>query len=192
MAKIKAIGIIAEDDSDFESIKILTQRIANKENLTFKKFTSNGCGKLRRKCRDYAINLKTKGCNMLLVVHDLDRNKHSALLNDLKNKLNPTPIGNYLICIPVEELEAWFLSDARTLKNIYSFSAEPKIKGGPETIASPKEELGKIVEKSSNKQKVYLNTKHNSVIAEKINIDLINLKCPSFKPFYDFVSGQKY
>jgi len=191
MAKIHAIGIIAEDDSDFETIKILISRIT-KKNLTFKKFTSGGCGKLRRKCRDYAVTLEVKGCNLLIIVHDLDRNKHVSLKAQLEQILRPSPIKEYLICIPVEEIEAWFLSDPATIKKIYSLSKPPTMKGLPETISSPKEELGRLVKVYSNKQKEYLNTKHNLIIAEQINMDLINQKCPSFQLLYNFIESHQY
>ncbi len=47
--KIKAIGLIVEDNSDFKSFKIIISRILKRDNLTFKKQIGNGCGKMRRK-----------------------------------------------------------------------------------------------------------------------------------------------
>jgi hypothetical protein len=41
MSKVKCIGIIAEDNSDFETAKILIKRILNRDNLCFKKAVGN-------------------------------------------------------------------------------------------------------------------------------------------------------
>lgn len=71
MSRIKCIGIIAEDNSDFEASSILIKRIIEKSKIGFKKAVSNGCGKLKRKASDYAIDLKKRGCDMLIVIHDL-------------------------------------------------------------------------------------------------------------------------
>ena len=79
MSKVKCIGIIAEDNSDFETAKILIKRILNRDNLSFKKAVGNGCGKLRRKALDYIIDLKNRGCDMVIIIHDLDRNIHREL-----------------------------------------------------------------------------------------------------------------
>lgn len=85
MNKIKQIGIIAEDNSDVEVIKILIKRILNRNDFGFKKMVGNGCGKLRRKAYDYALNLKNKGCDMLILFHDLDRNNYKTLYRGCLN-----------------------------------------------------------------------------------------------------------
>jgi hypothetical protein len=192
MAKIKSIGIIAENDSDFDALKVIIERLVNKTNLTFKKATTNGCAKLRRKCREHAETLRLKGCNLLLVVHDLDRNNLATLKQDLETKLHPSPIANYFICIPIEELEGWFLSDPECLKSVFKLPKAPKISGNPETIPSPKEHLEGLVKKDSNRKKYYLNTNHNSIIAKAINIGLIESKCPSFLYLSQFLLSHKY
>lgn len=192
MTKVKGIGIIVEDNSDFLAIKELIKRISKKDNLTFKKFVGNGCGRIKSKCLAWSENLHRRGCNMLLLIHDLDRKTLNDLNSELKKELDDSPITNKLICIPVEELEAWLLSDPKTLKDIFKLKRLPKIGNKPELISSPKEKLGEFIYACSDKKVRFLHTKHNQVIASKIPIELIDKKCPSFKPFNKFIADQNY
>lgn len=192
MSKIRGIGLIVEDNSDFEAFRILIQRIIQKDNIKFRKAVSNGCGKLRRKAASYAVNLYQKGCNMIVIVHDLDRNNYNELKEDLEAKISGSPAKFNFICIPIEEIEAWFLSDPKSIRVTFNLEKVPKIKGQPETIASPKEYIEQIVKIHSNKTKLYLNTKHNSQLSENVSIELINEKCNSFKELNDYLLEQKY
>ncbi len=192
MTKIKRIGIIAEDNSDYDALKIIVKRIINNDKIGFKSRTSNGCGKLKRKAFDYAVDLSNRGCDLLLLFHDLDRNNLVELQKELQEKLHKNPISNYFICIPIEEIEAWFLSDPECIRNTLNLKKTPKIKAKPETIASPKEYLESLVSSCSDKEKIYLNTKHNSLLSANVSIDLIRQECNSFEKLFDFIKQQKY
>lgn len=192
MSRIKCIGIISEDKSDFESSSIIIKRIAEKDRISFKKAIGNGCGKIKRKAADYAIDLKKRGCDMLVLLHDLDRNNLVKLKKELDEKLSNSPIKNKFVCIPIEEIEGWFLSDPDELQSIFKLKRKPKIKGNPELIASPKEKLEEYIYQCSNKETIYLNTEHNRKIAETISIELMKQKCNSFKQLYDFIKKQTY
>jgi hypothetical protein len=192
MSKVKEIGLIVEDDSDFESFRILIQRIADKKNLKFRKAISNGCGKLRRKATSYAQNLYQRGCNMIILVHDLDRNDLYDLNQELLDKFSDCPAQYSFICIPIEEIEAWFLSDPDGIKKTFNLNKSPKIKGLPETIPSPKEKIGELVKTYSNNSKMYLNTKHNSKLSQNVSLELVLKKCNSFKRMNDFILEHKY
>lgn len=182
------VGIIAEDDSDVDSVKLLIKKISGKDNVGSKKFVGKGCGKIKRKCNAWANQLKTKGCGVLIVVHDLDRNDEPQLRQTLIKSLAPNPFSKALISIPVEELEAWLLSDSCAIMTALNLNKQPDNIHHPETISSPKEHLERIVNKCSDDTVVYLNTKHNSKILEKIDINSILLKCPSFGDFHAFVT----
>lgn len=180
------IGIIAEDYSDVGSVKILIHRISGNSRIGTKKFIGRGCGKIKRKCNAWAYQLKLKGCSALIVIHDLDNNAIANLYKNIETSLSPCPIEKHLICIPVQELEAWLLSDPDAIKRAMKLKKAPKVKGIPEGINSPKEYLGSIILKASDGEKIYMNTVHNESIATALSISKA-LHCPSFKPFHHFV-----
>lgn len=187
MTKNIQIGIIAEDQSDFICIKTLIHRITGNYKLKTSKFLGSGCGKIKRKCNSWAINLKSKGCSFLFVVNDLDSNDLEKLQSELSQSLYPCPIKKHLIVIPIQELEAWLLTDPVGIQKSLKLKKCPKVKINTEMINSPKEHLRDVIYKASNHEKAYINTKHNELISETISIDLIRSRCKSFVPFYDFL-----
>ncbi|WP_153393415.1 DUF4276 family protein [Chryseobacterium vaccae] len=192
MSKLpKKIGIIAEDESDVEAVKELIKRITGKNNIGFKHFVGRGCGKIKRKADDWANQLKQRGCSVLILIHDLDKNKYEDLYEIIHKSIHPFAISKTLINIPTEEMEAWFLADENGLKNALNLKKKPKTYHHPETVKSPKEVLGKEIEKASNDTKIYLNTKHNLLIAKSIDIDIVKNKCKSFKSLHKFVVDSK-
>lgn len=188
---INSIGIIVEDSTDFEAAKILIQRVTGKNHLTFKKAVSNGCGRLRRKALDYINDLTRRGCQMVIIIHDRDRNVHDELMNELCKIVKPAKIKTKYICIPIEEMEAWFISDPHGIKATFNLKRLPKFKGTPETISSPKEVLAEQVYLCSEKSIIFL-TKHNQKLAETVSIDAAKGKCRSFKALVDFLEAQTY
>lgn len=191
MSAIKTIGIIAEDNSDFDTIKTIINKIT-KKNLKYKKNIGNGCGKIKRKCRDYVDDLHRRECDLVLLFHDLDRNNFDELYRALNDEIKDCNILKKFICIPVEEIEAWFLSDINAIKKTFKIRKDFKIKGQPETIPSPKEFLQKIVYKNSNKEFIYNNVKHNIKIAENLNLELVSKSCNSYNQLESFLKLQKY
>lgn len=191
MSKVKSIGLIVEDDSDYNCLVTIIKRIAKKQNIKFKKVIGNGCGKIKKKALAWSENLHQRGCNVLILVQDLDRNDLLALKTELEKTLATSPISTKLVCIPIEELEAWLLSDQKGLKETFNLKRIPKITGKPETINSPKEILRDLIYSCSDKNVLYI-TKHNEKIAEDISIELIEQKCPSFAELRTFVSELKF
>ena len=192
MSKIKGIGLIVEDKSDFDSLKVLIKRVTKKNNIKFRKAISNGCGKLRRKASSYAINLHNQGCDMIILVHDLDRNELNTLKTDLEKKLTTSPAKHNFICIPVEEIEAWFLGDLNCIKTTFNLRTLPKIEGVPETIKSPKEKIEDLVWRYSNKSKIYLNTEHNEKLSANLCLESVNARCKSFRNLNDYLLEHRY
>jgi hypothetical protein len=190
MAKrIPTVGVIAEDDCDVDSVKVLIHRIAENEHIGIKRCVGKGCGRIRKKCNAWAEQLKRRGCSLLVLIHDLDDNDINDLRGKIQKALNPCPISIHLICIPVQAIEAWLLCDPKAIQTAMHLENTPNVKAPPETINGPKNHLGGLIYRASNREKVYINTKHNSKIAEEISIKLARSKCPSFVPFYAFVKS---
>ena len=186
MAKAK-IGIIAEDNSDIDTLLEFIVRITD---VKFKKATyaSQGCGKLMRKCQKVSKNwISQKRVTHIIICHDLDRKRYKELYNELHGKISALPNCNEVFCIviPIEEMEAWFLSDSEMLNRKYPGINIKEI-SHPEKIKSPKEYIER---KSRDKCKPrYLYTTANPELAKIIDIPKIQKKCPEFKKFHDFVS----
>ena len=191
MHKSYPIGIIAEDESDVECIKHFINKISPNKQFAYKKFTGEGCGKIKRKANSWASILKQKGCKFLVVVHDLDRHKKDDLILKIKNSLIPCPIKNYFISVPIEELESRLLADKLNIKKIFHIKDNVNVPHKPESVQSPKEYMSRLVRTKSEKKIYYLNTKHNPKIAETIDITHIAAKCPSFAELQHFIQSIK-
>ena len=89
-SKSLKIGVIAEEKNDVEVLYELTCKIINEREFSFKQFVGHGCGKLRRKCGAWAVNLLRRGCTHLVVVHDLDKRNESELRAELDSAIKDT------------------------------------------------------------------------------------------------------
>ena len=192
MNKIHTIAIICEDDSDFQALKKLIERITGKTNLSFKKKAAGGCGVLKRKAYAWSEEFYKKGCDLLLIVHDRDRNDYITLQKQLQQIMKRSSFKNRYICIPVEELEAWFLSDPAGLKTALRLDRTPKIAGMPEDIPSPKEYLEDQAFACSKNKVTYMNTFHNEKLAEIISLEKMIKRAPTFRLFHEFISTYEY
>jgi hypothetical protein len=182
---VHRIGIIAEDMSDVEVIKVLAKKISGKA-VSADQHVGKGCGPLKKKAMGWCKSLLTKGCTIILMVHDRDRNDAAALRRQLESVLAGAPQAIKIVIIPEEELEAWLLSDTDAINKAMKLKKGLKVVHHPETVPSPKEYIRDQTYLRSNKKVQYVNSVHNKIIASEIDISLIELRCPSFAPFQDF------
>ena len=180
----KAIGIIAEDKSDVAVISALLEKYTSKNKFFIRHFVGNGCGKLKSKCQAWTKNLISRGCEHVFIFHDLDKENESQLRNKLLKKVSKDKFPTSLIVIPIEELEAWLLSDEEAIKSVFTLKSKPKRYKNCEAIKSPKEVLERFIRNTANKR--YLNTVHNEKIAKKISLENLR-RCSSYLPFDEYL-----
>lgn len=179
------VGILAEDDSDVAVVRLLLTKITPRRSFGVRFFVGHGCGKLRYKARVWAAQLAARGCSTLLLIHDLDREDLAKLRLTLESALDPSPILPYLIVIPIEELEAWLLTDADALRATFSLKRKPKCPPSPELVRDPKRYLENLIRVTSEKTKRYVNTIHNVRIADRMSVSSLR-KCKAFRPLEQF------
>lgn len=181
----RKIGIIAEDLSDVEVLKTLGHKVSKKK-FSVSHFVGKGCGPLAKKTPGWCKSLMTKGCTSVLLVHDRDRNNAVDLRRKLEKILEDVPQQVTSVVIPIEELEAWLLSDSDAISSALNLQQPIREIHHPERIDSPKEYVGKEVWRVSGKRVQYVNTVHNGMIAALVDVEKIRAKCPSFAGFSDF------
>ena len=179
------IGVIAEDDTDVDVVRELIGKIARGKTFSIKKFAANGCGKLIGKCYQWSVQLKSRGCETLIVLHDLDERQEGQLRQQLENTLNTSPIKKRVVIIPIKEIEAWLLSDHLAIEKAMNLKQKVEKVANPQSIADPKKYLGDLIYLKSGKVKRYL-TSDNPKIAQKVEINNMR-RCSSFLPFENFI-----
>lgn len=183
------IAVITEDDTDYEVVRKIIHRVLDK-NIKTKKWSSKGCGKLKRKLEAHLLEMSKAGCNAFIIVHDLDRNPENNSLNDeveLRKKLESSSsvVTNKHICIPIEEMEAWFWSDPEIIK--YLGQGKGTAKPNPHLISQPKEKLIELCKGENGKTRY--STNMNVELAEMLDLEICADRCPSFKNLIEFLKS---
>lgn len=178
------VGIIAEDDSDVAVLRVITTKLLRPKTVGFKSIISHGCGKLRRKCDSWAVNLVNRGCPYIVLVHDLDDYGEQYLRETLTKAIAPAKAKVWVVLIPKREIEAWLLYDADAIAAAFEESSRLKLPGNPEALPDPKKKLGDLVWTKYRKR--YLNTVHNARIAEHLDVSFLAAKSKSFSPHPEF------
>jgi hypothetical protein len=138
----KIIGLIAEDDSDVGVMRAIIQTLSRNQRFKIKKHLGRGSGRIVGKCKQWAIDLKNRGCRHLILVRDLDGIPLQQRQTELRKALGTCPIPRHAIVIPIHEIEAWLLSDNVAIKHALKLALLPKEIANPETIRDPKSKLG--------------------------------------------------
>ena len=183
------IALIAEDDTDCDAVRKIVHRVLGTNTRT-KLWASKGCSTLKRKLSAKLIAMSNVGCNVFIIVHDLDRNKLNGSLNDeaqLRETLDKSASTlqgfHKHICIPVEELEAWFWADPNVVNHVGRGKGEAK--ANPHLICQPKEKLLRL--SAGENRKPRYSTNMNVELAEMLDLNLCSDRCPSFKKLREFL-----
>ena len=193
LMKTNKFVILTEDISDFNTLKVLVRRILEKisvMNPTIKpKYpTLGGCSHLRNKAKKWIEMESANGFNIAILVHDLDRDKtrntlldESRLFETLEAIKIPSKVTRH-ICIPVEELEAWFFADDNLLKKKLGVTKVQRCLN-PHLIDCPKEKLKQLFYKAGQIH----TTKKNENLADELDIELCSKRCPAFRNLVKFL-----
>ncbi|XXY51307.1 DUF4276 family protein [Sorangium sp. So ce269] len=194
---MSAIGVLGEDETDCHTVAELIRRIIDApagRGVAIKRQypPTGGCSMLRRKLASYTRALVRDGCTAVVVVHDLDRNPFNNELNDI-NELRATiecelakvdDAAPRCICIPVEEIEAWFWSDQAVLDNVAKGHGKASV--SPHNVYKPKESLRTLSEKAH--RKAIYSTNENPRLARILDLDICAKHCESFRILRTFVA----
>lgn len=181
------VGVITEDPTDGDTITVLIQRL--KPGLGVKKRGQRGCSMLEKKAHAWMQDLARQGCTHVILLRDLDRNPANGNLNDehaVRSRLerHAIPRGvERLICIPIEELEAWFWADPAILSKVSR--KQQRADTTPASRKKPKEELARLSRDAGGKP--LYSTNDNEALAKELNLELCAKRCPAFKALSDFV-----
>ena len=190
MSKLR-IALIAEDDTDCAAVREIIHRVLGRETAT-EKWASKGCSILERKLSAKLKLFARNGCNAFIIVRDLDRNPQNNALNDeaksrkkLEESASIVNSSQTLICIPVEELEAWFWSDLDVIRMVGKGKGQAS--KNPHLIAQPKEALIKL-SRGENRRPLY-SVNDNADLAKELDLKLCADRCPSFRDLLDFLNS---
>jgi hypothetical protein len=186
------IGVLAEDETDCNALREIVVRIGHEVKAPafgVERDWGDGCANLRRKARPMMRQMAAKGCTAIVFVHDLDldpangeRNEEGVLRAKLE-AIEVPPGVRRLICIPVEELEAWFWSDQALLDKLTGGKA--KAVRSPDRVKKPKESLSRA-SAGANKKPRY-STNDSKELAKVLNFDVCAQRCRSFRELREFV-----
>lgn len=120
-------------------------------------------------------------CNAIVIVIDQDRENADKMEVEIRKNLISIK-AKAIVCIPIEEIEAWILSDINVLRKVFEINREIKEIKNPEGQPSPKEEISKILKRATGNTKMYVKTSHNLKMFEKIDLKKIE-NCKQYKKF---------
>lgn len=188
------IGLLTEDETDAHAVGILVRRIAESAKAPvpgLNKYWGKGCARIRKKAEAQMAEMANRGCSAAVIVHDLDRNPQNHQLNDpnaLRNELEIIVVPKGLVrhvCIPVEELEAWFWADEVTVKLATNDNKIARAHPSPHLIAKPKEEFERLSRGTNGKSRY--NTNKNPDLAKILDLAICEKRCRSFQDLANFI-----
>jgi hypothetical protein len=186
----KRVGVLAEDQSDCDAIAVIIRRL--RSDLGVNPFGAKGAARLMRKALPRINQWLEKGCVAFIVVHDLDRDKatgalrdQAALIRELEAIEYPRGAERRLICVPVEQLEAWFWSDQNVLNKV-ARGNPVQASHQPHKINDPKGELARLSRRNGKSQ---YSTNDNEDLARLLDLKLCAERCPEFAELCNFVEA---
>lgn len=193
-------GVMGEDDSDVDSPKAFIRRlraVAEKQpdNVTIRVKGYQGCAEMLRKGAAQLGAWEKAGVTRVVVSYDADRDDPADRMTRLEELLAESEIAIHnCLLVPVQELEAWFLADVVKLEELFPVLRKNRKRlrpiRSPEKVDDPKEHLIGLSLHPERKKALYHPPTHNEWMAENVDLDLVEKKCPSFLPLIAFVDDE--
>jgi hypothetical protein len=185
-------GVLGEDKTDIEVIKVLIRRISKIENMKVLQRPYGGCGDLIKNGHKDIKTLKDLGCSRIIICYDSDKispqKRYQEVVDEIISRSGVSV--KYCVLVPVQEIEAWLLSDTSAVSKVISSVKITRKFASPENENNPKELLERLCRKPDSKPR-YANTLHNKGIAEHLDLELLARTCPSSLPLFNIVlNGQ--
>ncbi len=186
---MSTIAILAEDTSDVEALKYIVRRALGQERLPLWTKGYGGGGDLLSKGVRDIRQLQREGVQRFVVCHDADTESWEAVDSKVRRRLlTPTGIAERCcVAVPVQELEAWLIADEQAINAVitsFRFGGHRS----PEQINSPKEWLRSESRRAGGKP-LYVPKMHNPRVAERLRLEVVGQKCPSFRRFAEGLAG---
>lgn len=183
-------GVIAEDDSDCEAIKVLINRLAPADSVvrpSVKCRRGDGGGGVKQRGARFLSLLADQGCSAFIIVHDRDSHEESTLRETLAKRV----VGerdDCIICIPCEELEAWFWSDQRVLDAIATKPGLAKAAPNPHLVKDPKGALTRL--SMDGRRRPRYAVTDNAQLMKLLDIEACARACPAMHELRTFIAGR--
>lgn len=184
------LAVLAEDKSDYETLKILIRRLLDEPQLAVRGKGYGGCGELFSKGARDITTWNKLGSKKFVICVDADgdeQGRRNRIKSDVVDKT--TVAAGCCVLVPVEEIEAWILADVAAVgkvitgwKNASSLNIQ-----SPESIRRPKERLEEL-SRGDNFKPRYSHASHNPAVARHLDLQRIEKKCPSFKRLKEFLA----
>lgn len=188
--EVGPFGVIGEDETDCAAIRVLIKRMVGEKTRVERRY-GNGCAEIYRKASAWMHELAKAGCTHVIVLHDLDRDPRNGQLKDeraLRTRLEALAVPRgiaRLVCIPIEELEAWFWSDPQILQQIARRPVDASL--NPHTIPKPKEKLMALSRSAAGAARY--STADNKDLARTLDLSLCAARCPAFRSLARFAGA---
>lgn len=182
--------VLAEDESDKQTIHAILRTLTGDPRLPRLGQGFGGCGDLlNRGAR--VIRGHLRDSEKFIICVDADGEPPERVREKVRQRvLIPSGISACGLVVPVQEIEAWILSDIdRALAKWKAHpSWTPAEVRNPEAIAKPKEALIQM-SRSRRSKPDYVPALHNEHIAAHLDLVRVETKCPSFAPLRQYVMG---
>ena len=189
------VGIIAEDSSDVETLKVLIRRLKGDNRLSVKWPSFGGGPNMLNKGWKHLNFLFDEGCTHFVICYDSDGHNPEERFREAADRIvRPSQVSHDSCCIviPVQEIEAWLLADLpNAAPKVFKGWRNPPEFTNPESIASPKERLERE-SRGTNKKPRYSHAIHNPQMAEHIDFQALRKRCSSFIQLDRFVRQEAF